>query len=116
MRKLGIIFKFGCIKIDAVTGLIGIPFFFQRFNQRNLLVNGIGGLHPDIRLKNIQVGHVLLESPGIIFGDVPGSLSFAQSTFFHFILTHIPIPGEMANIGDVHNVLHAITIIHQHPP
>ncbi len=54
MGKPGVILELRGVEINSITCPIGISFFFQDFDQRNLIVNRIGCFDPDIRLDDIQ--------------------------------------------------------------
>ena len=110
MREAGISRKTGGIEIDAVRGAVGKPLFFQGLDQRNLIRYRIRGFAPDGGRQDIQPRNILLEGLGIMRSDFPGGFPLALSALFELVLTHVAVTGQMTDVGDVHDVFHAIAV------
>ena len=115
MGKLGVVGKLRGVEINPVTGLVGVSFFFQSSDQCNLIVDRIGGFDPDIRRKYIEPGDVFLKCPGVEFSDFPGAAAFALGAFFHFVFAHVPVAGQVAHIGNIHDMLNPVSVVQQDP-
>ena len=62
-------------------------------------------------LSSVHVGD---ERVGVELGDFPRGLSGAPRTLFHLVLARIGIRREMADVGDVHHVPHAVAVPLEH--
>lgn len=58
----------------------------------------------------MPVGH---ERVGVELRDVPDGLAFAGGALFHLVVAGVGVAGEVAHIGDVHDVVHLVAVVLQ---
>lgn len=58
----------------------------------------------------MPVGH---ERVGVELRDVPDGLAFAGGALFHLVVAGVGVAGQMAHIGDVHDVVHLVAVVLQ---
>lgn len=58
----------------------------------------------------MPVGH---ERVGVELRDVPDGLAFAGGALFHLVVTGVGVAGEVAHVGDVHDVVHLVAVVLQ---
>lgn len=58
----------------------------------------------------MPVGH---ECVGVELRDVPNGLAFAGGALFHLVVAGVGVAGEVAHVGDVHDVVHLVAVVLQ---
>ena len=76
------------------------------FGEFDHLRHEVCGDGPLRRLADIQGLHVGPERLGIVTRDVPDRLRPLRRHLLHLVLTRIGVVGQMADVGDVHHVVH----------
>ena len=111
--KVGIARELEAIEVDAVAGAVGVTLFFESFYQINLFLDVLRGRSPAGRfldVKTVPVGH---ESVGVELSDIPHGLAFAGGALFHFVVARVCVAGQVAHVGDVHDVVHLVAVVVQ---
>ena len=54
---------------------------------------------------------VAFKDLGVKLGNLPGGPALPESPLFHFVFTHIPVTGQVADIGDVHHMFNPVSVI-----
>ena len=111
---VAVIVQLGRIEVDAVAGAVGVAVGLNALDHADLLGDVVGGLAPDMRLVNVQLGQILLECFGVNLGDFPGAFARAAGAHFHLVLARVGIIGQMPHVGDVHDVQHLVAVKFQY--
>src|SRR5437762_2238480 len=115
-REIAVIGLLAGVKVDAVGSTIRVAVLLDVGNELDLLADVIGGAAKKRRVLDVERAHVLEERAGIELRDLPRGLAGAPRTLFHLVLAGVGVGGEMAHVGDVHDVRNVIAVPFQHPP
>ena len=102
------------VEVNAVARLVGVSLLFYFPDEVDLLGDAVGGLAQRGRKLDAQRLQITNERLGIQRGDVPRALSRAPRTLLHFVFAVVAIGYQMADIGDVHDVVNAVAVQLQH--
>jgi hypothetical protein len=108
--KLAVAVEFGGIKINTVANAIGVAFVFQFFYERDLFLNVIRCMRAIFacRSHDIQAGQVFVEKLLVLLGDFPCVSPLLGCFFLDFIVSGVTIANQMADIGDVHDMMNFV--------
>ena len=56
----------------------------------------------------MPVGH---KRVGVELRDVPDGLAFAGGALFHLVVAGVGVAGQVAHVGDVHDVVHLVAVV-----
>lgn len=62
-------------------------------------------LRIDAGRQDIHELHVVFEGFGVVLGDFPDGFAFASRAFFELVFAFVGVGDEMADVGDVHDVV-----------
>ena len=103
--QLAVVAHLRGVHVDAVAGNdIGVALALQGGDHLDLLGDVVGGLAPDVGHEDVQPLQIVREALLVELGDLPGALAFAGGALFHLVFAHVGVAGEVADVGNVHNV------------
>ena len=114
-REVSVVRLLRGVEIDAVGGPISVAVLLDVGDEFDLLGDMVGRAAQHRRVLDVQQLHVGDESVGVEPGDFPCRLARAPRALLHLVLAGVGVRGEMADIGDVHHVPHAISVPLEHP-
>ena len=104
-RQVAVAFQARGVEVDAVGGAVGEALALDVGDEGDLLGDVVGGARPDGGRQDAQALQVALEGVGVEGGDVPGAAAGAPAALFHLVLAGVGVRGQVADVGDVDDVL-----------
>ena len=104
------------IEIDAIRGPVRVAVLLEVDDEPDLLLDMIGRLAQDRRLLDVEAPHVDQERIGVELRDFPGGLARAPRALLHLVLACVGVGSEMADVGHVHHVPHAVAVPFENAP
>ena len=106
------------VEIDVAAGEVGIAGVKELRDDLDVVVDETRRGLDNIRTLDVELAAVSKEGVGIVLGDLHDGLVLALGALDHLVLALVGVAREVADVGDVHHAVHAVTrkaqILFQH--
>ena len=109
-REMTVIGLLAGVEIDAVGCAIREPFFLDVGDERDLIGDMVRCAAKNRRrldVEELQIGEKRIRVHPC---DFPRRFAGSARALLHLVFARVGVGGQMADVGDVHHVLHAIAI------
>ena len=113
-RKMTIVGLPARVEVDPVRGSIRVTVLLEIDDERDLIGDVIGRATENRRTFDVQQVEIREECIGVERGDLPCRLAGAPRALLHLVFARVGVGDEMAHVGHVHHVRHAITVPFEH--
>ena len=113
-REVPVVVLLRGVEIDAVGGPVRVTVLLEVDDEIDLLAQVVGRLAQHRRRLDVEALHVDQEGVGVELRDLPGGLAGAPAALLHLVLAGVAVGREMADVGDVHHVLHRKAVPLEH--
>ena len=107
-REIAVVRLLRRVEIDAVRRPVGEAVLLDVRDEVDLLADVVGRAAQHRRILDVEQLHVGDERIGVELRDFPRRLARAPRALLHLVLAGVGVRREMADVGDVHHVPHAV--------
>ncbi len=104
------------VEIDVAAGLVGEPVLLDAGDQVDHVLDVLRGPADDGWRQASQELEIVKEGAGVELRDLPDTAPLLAGALEHLVLALVGITGEVADVGDVHDVAHGVAEVFQGPP
>src|SRR5205807_8197514 len=113
--QLAVVLIAGGVEVEPARQRVAPPGSVECLGEGDHLRDVVGRLRPKVRLVNPQPAKVGLKRLGVVVGDLPNRALLAPRCKLEFVVAYIRVGRQMADIGDVDDVVHAVSLPPQRP-
>ena len=103
------------IEVEAAREPVCVTLGLQDPDELDHLRHVVAGARIDGCRQDGQAPDVVHEGLGVGLGDLLHAASFAQSRDQHLVLSLVLVRGQVADVGDVHDLAHLVALPLQRP-